>query len=72
MSTNYESLYIFKWHLSTKLQLIKILVVLELTNICIEMNLTVLVVFKKIKRYRKASQTLKALITRYRGSLFST
>ena len=41
------------------------------TNIHIEMDMIVLVVFKEIGRYRKALQTLRVLITRQRKSFFS-
>ena len=54
-----------------KIWLIKLPVIPKSTNIHIEMDLIVLVVFKEIGRYIKALQTLRVLITRQRKSLFS-
>ena len=54
ISIDFESLHVFIQCFSTKLQLMKILVALELTNVYTETVFAVLVVSKKIEKYNKA------------------
>ena len=53
MSMSSKSLQVFKQCFSTKLWLMKILVVLELSQACIDTDLAVSVVSRKIERYKK-------------------
>ena len=71
MSMSSKSLQVFKQCFSTKLWLMKILVVLELSQACIDTDLAVSVVSRKIERYKKVLQALRVLIIEYGRSLFS-